>query len=136
MQNVNYDGSYKHITSLGTENPGSYPDINDDYHENFELGDLVTLQMYNGSSWINISNVSGNIVIIDKWFFWDKHGFKQWRYRWGIRPGLSNAGTPVIPELVSNTELRMKKDGANTYWTMQTYDYTLARNLTLTSKHF
>ena len=110
IQAYNYDGSYKHSTlsSYSSED-----------HSNFKPGDSVSLHSSvsftssTGTSYSPAGPLLSGKEILDKFFFFDHNGVKQYRFRWDL--------TAEEQTLLGEAKRFYMVNGSN-QWHMVTYD--------------
>ena len=113
----NFDNSYVPDPVLGAS----------DAHTNFKEGDTVTVEKSsNGSSW-GTTNVEGfpsdsSFRILHKYLLTTNTGAQHYRLILDQTPDLD-----AVNGVPTQTYLRIKKNGANNYWHMRTYNH---RNVT------
>ena len=95
----NYDGSFGNI-------------VNTESHTWFNIGDTVDLNITVSGQTVPVVS---DITIIDKWFYYDSTGQKNYRFRWDLT---------AQQEFILKTQKTfwMEDDSSHT-WTMATYDF-------------
>jgi len=108
----NYDNTYR-------QNSGE--SANDD-HTDFKEGDLVIVQTWNGSAYVNDNSGtnSNKFKIMDKWLFTTSRGTSHYKFRLDSTPNLGSVdGTPT------KTKLRLKHASTNDFWHMLTWNHEI-----------